>query len=205
MMRLLPLSLLLVLAACGQQDRSNTSDSLSTAIPSSEDNAGNAVAADESNASNALDEEDSGYTGGGGGGGYTGGGGGGGSAGPAKPGGPQSRSPRPSPTTVTARDILPPGFRGNWTGLTDDCGNPRSTMRMVVVPKEMRFYESVGKVTVVEQAGPLGILVDANFEGEGESWFRRQKLTLSADGQRLTVTYLNTSIVRKRCPATGNF
>ncbi|MGV3771070.1 MAG: hypothetical protein ACO1NM_13660 [Sphingobium phenoxybenzoativorans] len=205
MMRLFPLALMLALAACGQQDRSNTSDSLSTTIPASEDNAGNAAVADDGNASNALDKEDSGYTGGGGGGGYTGGAAGGGSTGAAKPGAAQSRPARPSQTAVTARDILPPGFRGYWAGLNEDCGNQRSDLRLVVLPKELRFYESVGKVTAVEQAGPLAVMVGANFEGEGQNWFRWQKFTLSADEKRLTVTYQNNAVIRKRCPGTGAF
>jgi hypothetical protein len=170
-MRLFPLAILAVLSACNQQDRENRSDSLTTTIPLSEDNSAG-------NESNAPDISEKGYGG--------------------ESGASSSTSSSPSPATVTSSGTLPIAFRGFWTGLDDDCGNARSDKRLMVGPKELRFYESVGKVTAVEQAGPLAVIVDADFEGEGQSWSRQQKLTLSADQNRLTIA---NQVLRKRCSA----
>ncbi len=179
-MRLIPLALILALAACGQQDRTNASDSLTTTIPSVEDNG---VIANEANAS-AMAEPESGGRGGGDAG-YPDGGG----SYPATLGGAAL-------STIPAPGTLPIAFRGFWTGLDDDCGDARSDKRLMIGPKELRFYESVGKVTAVKQAGPFAVVVDANFEGEGQSWSRQQKLTVSNDKTHLTIA---NQVERKRC------
>lgn len=179
-MRLISIALILALAACGQQNRTNTSDSLTTTIPTVEDNV---ATANESNASTMAEPESGGQ--GGGDAGYPGSGG----SYPAIPSGAAL-------STIPAPGTLPIAFRGFWTGLEDDCGDARSDRRLMIGPKELRFYESVGKVTAVKQAGPFAVVVDANFEGEGQSWSRQQKLTLSKDKARLTIA---NQVERKRC------
>ncbi|CAN5196572.1 hypothetical protein BH10PSE12_BH10PSE12_36250 [soil metagenome] len=104
--------------------------------------------------------------------------------------------------TIDTPGTLPAAFRGQWAGTTEDCGNRRSDLHLSLGPREMRFYESLGTVTAVEQAGADAIIVDASYEGEGQTWSRRQKLSLSADGTLLTVANQGNSIVRKRCTIT---
>lgn len=105
--------------------------------------------------------------------------------------------------TIDTPGTLPAAFRGQWTGTTEECGNPRSDLYLALRPKEMRFYESIGAITAVEQVAPDAIIVDADYQGEGQSWTRRQKLSLSADGTLLTVANQGNSIVRKRCTTTS--
>lgn len=96
-------------------------------------------------------------------------------------------------------NALPVAFRGRWTGLEHDCSDQASDLRLTTSDTQMRFYESVGTVTAVSPEGPNAVMVDATYEGEGQTWSRRQKLTLSADGTRLTIADQSNATVRKRC------
>lgn len=178
--RITCMALILFLAACGQQDRTNNAASLTTAIPSGEDNG--AVASEDNGSTDTNPGDDAQ---------------GGGDAGSSAGSGSFLPGPRgAAPSTIVSPGTLPIAFRGFWTGLNADCGDARADTRLMIGPKELRFYESVGKVTGVEQAGPLAVIVDADFEGEGQSWSRQQKLTLSADETHLTIA---NQVVRRRC------
>jgi hypothetical protein len=115
---------------------------------------------------------------------------------------PSTPAPPRQQATIDTPGTLPAAFRGQWTGTTEDCGDRRSDLYLSLGPREMRFYESVGAVTAVEQVGADAIIVDAGYQGEGQSWSRRQKLSLSADGTLLTVANQGNFIVRKRCTTT---
>jgi hypothetical protein len=64
---------------------------------------------------------------------------------------------------------------------------------------ELRFHESIGTVRGVAVEGPDRISVDADYQGEGESWRATQRLV--RDGDRLTISGDGTSLERVRCPA----
>jgi hypothetical protein len=115
---------------------------------------------------------------------------------------PSTSSTLRQQATIDTPGTLPAAFRGQWTGTTEECGNRRSDLYLSLEAREMRFYESLGAVTAVEQIGADTIIVNASYEGEGQSWSRRQKLSLSADGTLLTVANQGNSIVRKRCTTT---
>lgn len=102
-----------------------------------------------------------------------------------------------------AAGSLPVAFRGKWTGKGQDCADARSDMLLTVSARELRFYESVGTITGVEGGGPGAVIVTAKYEGEGQSWTQRQKLTLSADGDSLTILNQGVTTTRKRCPASA--
>jgi len=102
--------------------------------------------------------------------------------------------------TKPAKSALPFAFRGKWTGKGQNCADARSDMMLTAGATELRFYESVGTLISVEGAGPGAIIVTAKYEGEGQSWTQRQKLTLSNDGNRLSILNQGVTTVRKRCP-----
>lgn len=111
----------------------------------------------------------------------------------------QSQADSPS-AKVDTPGTIPAGYQGRWTGLQQDCDEPRSDLRLLVSGKSLRFYESEGTVTDVAQEGPRSIAINARYTGEGETWDRRQTLALSADGDRLTIADDGTTTVRRRCP-----
>jgi hypothetical protein len=98
------------------------------------------------------------------------------------------------------RGSLPVAFRGKWVGKGQNCADARSDMLLTAGARELRFYESVGTLISVEGAGPGAIIVTAKYEGEGQSWTQRQKLTLSTDGNSLTILNQGVTSVRRRCP-----
>lgn len=100
---------------------------------------------------------------------------------------------------VTDGRTIPVAFQGQWAGPDADCSDEASDLRLTVTPTELQFYESVGDVKSVAQAGTQAIIVDAGYTGEGDSWQRRQRLILSRDGRRLTISGPTSSTVRKRC------
>lgn len=102
--------------------------------------------------------------------------------------------------TITRPGAIPAGFTGRWTGIDVRCDDRGSDMRLAITPGKLRFYESVGTITSVKSTGDRGIVVAAAYQGEGQSWKRSQKLTLSADGTLLTILADGTAITRKRCP-----
>lgn len=101
---------------------------------------------------------------------------------------------------ITTPGTLPRAFRGQWAGLNADCDDSRSDMRLTVGASELRFYESLGQVMEVEQTGPDTVIVNARYEGEGQSWKQQETLSLSPDGGRLTIIDAGSAVVRKRCP-----
>ena len=62
------------------------------------------------------------------------------------------------------------------------------------------FHESIGDVRDVRREGTDAISVEADFQGEGESWRNILRLSLGAGGT-LTVTQPDgSSLTRIRCP-----
>lgn len=100
-----------------------------------------------------------------------------------------------SDASIAAGEI-PEQFRGKWDATTGVC-SPDSDGRMEVSAKEVSFYESVGDVTQVEEAGD-GVTVSLAMEGEGETWTAQYTFTLK-DGKLETTTEDGGSFARKRC------
>ena len=72
---------------------------------------------------------------------------------------------------------------------------------MEVGADEIRFHESIGKIRKVTILAPDRISVEADYQGEGESWSNVRELSLSDGGATLAVTGEGTNIVRHRCSA----
>lgn len=108
-------------------------------------------------------------------------------------------APAPEPAGKAADDpaTIPDAFRGEWNRNLAHCGTGLNDSAMRVEPRALRFYESIGRVTGVSREEERTVTVSADFEGEGETWSDRIRLTLSADGRQLSVGEDET---RRRCP-----
>ncbi len=78
---------------------------------------------------------------------------------------------------------IPGQFRGVWDYIEGTCA-PESDLRMEISDKEIRFYESYGRVTGIRLDGDDAI-VDLAMEGEGETWENRIRLTFDKSGEHL--------------------
>ncbi|MEA3064031.1 MAG: hypothetical protein QOJ27_466 [Sphingomonadales bacterium] len=113
---------------------------------------------------------------------------------------------RPAPAVpakaspVAALDGIPPTFLGTWDASAEACVRP-SDQRLMVMPRELRFHESIGRVYRVVGVGANTIRVAANYQGEGESWRATQLFRLGGNGGTLAITVDNGWVVRVRCPA----
>lgn len=94
---------------------------------------------------------------------------------------------------------VPQALRGNWTGVSDRCGDRAAALELAIGPDSLIFHESVGTVEAVATGADGAIRVTAAFTGEGESWTRTLTLRLSADGRTLTIVNDGAATTRKRC------
>ena len=101
----------------------------------------------------------------------------------------------PEPAGAAA---IPTPFHGVYDASREACGRP-SEYRLTVSARELRFHESIGAVRSVVADGPDAIRINADYQGEGESWSNVQALRLADGGATLTVTGEGTSLTRVRC------
>jgi hypothetical protein len=117
---------------------------------------------------------------------------------PAQP--PPAAAAEGPAAPATASATIPAAFHGVYDANEDGCARP-SEYRLRVSAREFRFHESIGTVRAVTAAGPSEIVVDSDYQGEGEAWRSSRRLVL--DGEKLTISGDGTSIVRIRCPASS--
>jgi len=110
---------------------------------------------------------------------------------------PAPQRPEPPLPGDGRREQIPVNFRGEWNTRLQDCGTGRNDTRLIIDARTVRFYESRGEVTGVTRDGPRSITVEARYTGEGRTWNRSARMTLSRDGDRLTID----GAARQRCPA----
>jgi hypothetical protein len=112
-----------------------------------------------------------------------------------------------TPEIATAAPLpdIPVAFRGTFDSDAVACGANRSEMRLVVDAREMRFHESVTRVTRVTPRDGGAIDVDAVSTGEGITEQRQYRLAMG-EGGRLNVTISGSESTRVRCnaPAAAN-
>lgn len=99
---------------------------------------------------------------------------------------------------------IPARFVGVWDSQQGTCA-AESDMRMEIGGTSIRFYESVGTVTMVAKEGD-DMLVSLDMSGEGETWKEVMRLSLSADGKTLETSdgdkpKIADDMPRKRCAA----
>ncbi|WP_336958274.1 hypothetical protein [Sphingobium aquiterrae] len=101
--------------------------------------------------------------------------------------------------TPVDRATIPARLRGEWTGLRSACDDAGDPLRLSISDRALRYYESVGEATSVAPAEKGAVIVTARFSGEGDSWTRAQIMSVSPDGQRLTIVTNGAPVTRKRC------
>ena len=115
---------------------------------------------------------------------------------PTAPPAPEAAAPEPAPPAVAA---IPEPFHGVYDSSPEACGRP-SDGRLTVSALELRFHESIGTVRSVVSAPSGATRVEADYQGEGESWRSYRELRLSDGGESLTISGDGTRMVRVRCP-----
>ena len=114
----------------------------------------------------------------------------------------------PSNDGVTQQaDVIPARFLGVWDAAGGNC-EPLSDMRMDVRPREIEFYESLGRVANVEVQDARTALVTLNMSGEGETWQTTNRFVLSDDGNTLTPEHVDEADAYEpmsltKCPDHG--
>ena len=116
---------------------------------------------------------------------------------PAKRSEPAAKPSPPSPAEESGS--IPAAFHGVYDVSKEACARP-SDMKLRVSATELRFHESLGEVRKVEPGPPGSVRVEADYEGEGESWRSTRELLLSDGGATLTISGDGTRTVRVRCP-----
>ena len=95
---------------------------------------------------------------------------------------------------------IPARFHGEWNQDLSACGTGSSETRLRISGDRLRFYESAGEVSEVDIVNDRVIEVTAAYSGEGQTWTNERRLSLSPDGDTLTVTGEGATMTRSRCP-----
>jgi hypothetical protein len=111
----------------------------------------------------------------------------GGTAGPA-----ETTASTPTPTPDPAANEapateIPAAIRGRWGLVPADCTSTRGDAKglLTISASSLEFYESVGTLGTISEAGPTRIRASFDFEGEGMNWKRDQVLDVQDDGATL--------------------
>ena len=99
-----------------------------------------------------------------------------------------------------AAAIIPARFHGEWNADLSACGTGLSETRLRIDAARLTFYESIGMVRRVEIESEQVVDVTAEYRGEGETWTDERRLSLSPDGDSLTITGQGSTLTRSRCP-----
>lgn len=119
---------------------------------------------------------------------------------PASAEAPANASEPPPPPPPATGKTIPATLLGTYDASIEACGKPGDG-RLTVTPTELRFHESLGTVREVSAAGADTVRVEADYQGEGETWRNTHELRLADGGASLTVSGDGTSFTRVRCPA----
>lgn len=99
-----------------------------------------------------------------------------------------------------AATAIPVRFHGEWNQDLSACGTGSSETRLRISADRLRFYESAGEVREIDIVSDRVIEVTAAYSGEGRTWINERRLSLSPDGDTLTVTGEGATMTRSRCP-----
>jgi hypothetical protein len=79
-------------------------------------------------------------------------------------------------------------MQGRWGLVPADCTSTRGDAKglIIVSASDIRFYESVGKLSKASSATASSLRAEFAFSGEGETWTRDMALDI-ADGGKVLV------------------
>lgn len=116
------------------------------------------------------------------------------------------QTPTPTPTpSITPADpgtiaAVPTAWRGVWAGEGGGCA-PGAEQRLQVAPDRLIFFEAEAVATRIERLSEREVALDLRFSGEGQSWDKRNVLTLGEDAGTLVRSEGGAPAVRyRRCP-----
>lgn len=97
---------------------------------------------------------------------------------------PVAAGPSPSPVP----SAIPATLRGRWGLVTADCEPGRDDAKglLTITEQKLEFYESVGTLDEIEEAGANRIRAEFDFMGEGQEW-EREVILEAQDGGTVLV------------------
>lgn len=102
---------------------------------------------------------------------------------------PDAEATAGEPVTDAREDMaqtIPAALQGDWAMTEGDCfpENGAAKGRIEISDTQMRFYESVGTLSQVQERDAEKLVATFDFTGEGMEWTRTE--TLSLDGAVMT-------------------
>lgn len=96
----------------------------------------------------------------------------------------------PGPTTSPAATAIPAALQGRWGLVAADCEPGRDDAKglLTIDATKLRFYESVGTLGTVTEAGANRLRATFDFTGEGQTWQRDMLLAVEDGGAALVRT-----------------
>lgn len=113
----------------------------------------------------------------------------------------EGSSARPVDGADAVAASIPQFLQGRWALAPADCDPGRSDAKglMVVLPGELRFYESRARLVKLNDSSRDSISGDFAFTGEGQSWTRYQSLKRQGETLTRTETEPVASYTYARC------
>jgi hypothetical protein len=96
----------------------------------------------------------------------------------------------PGPTASPAVTAIPPAMQGRWGLVTADCEPGRDDAKglLTIDVTKLKFYESVGTLGTISEAGANRLRATFAFTGEGQTWQREMLLSVEEGGSVLVRT-----------------
>jgi hypothetical protein len=106
----------------------------------------------------------------------------------------------PAAATVETASRIPSACHGVDERDGAACASTGSEERLTISSEALRFHESIGEVRFVRTESDRVISLEADFQGEGESWRNRLRLSLGAGGSLVVTQPDGSSLTRIPCP-----
>jgi hypothetical protein len=92
----------------------------------------------------------------------------------------EEAAPAAATTAAVKADAIPEQLRGSWGMVPADCTSTRGDAKglLVIDATTLKFYESLGKLGTIAEAGDTRIRASFDFTGEGMTWQREETLEL---------------------------